>query len=141
MPLSKPPVWECHRQILKGGLATFLGKFKEAKRYLDLGEKLAREAESDWGIYTVTREKALLARAQKNTEEEKKYALEAYRLAKEGGWPTRVKNLEKEFQIDPQSSCSNGIQQHSGRFLPNVVPKLQATRCLAANEPCLFIRA
>ena len=126
------PLFRAHRSVLEAAYQRMLGHFGRAQHLLHQAESLSHRNDNVWVRVEVSRQRALILRAQGLPEAATREANLAAFLAREAGWTSQVYLLEREFCLDPRATTvgSRESATHSAqvvRLQRNLEALLQVT--------------
>lgn len=102
LPLGsyQPAVFNCHRWILRGALATEQRKFLKARYCFWRANKDTVESGSLWGEWALAKERAWFERKRGRLGESRKEAVKALEISLSSGWLNRSEKIQREFNVD-----------------------------------------
>lgn len=93
------PVYKCHLMIGKAVLARIEGKVEAAEKFIEESYRLAKEADSIWGMFNVARERARIFKLKGDSVRAEMEVRLALSYCEEQSWILRAKLLENEFGV------------------------------------------
>ena len=96
---SQPPVHKCHLSVLHAAAARLEGRFDDATPHLEAAITFADQADSPWGRFEASLERARLGRATGDALAERSYAQRALSVATEQGYIHRAQRVRDEFGL------------------------------------------